>query len=82
MGLVAQAARGNHSTEGGTTDGQKQTPDEFSFEPMSKRRGIPLRDRRQARDRSVKGGEKELLERLGNTTLPCGSGRRFQELLS
>ena len=32
--------------------------------------------------RSVKGGEIELLERLGNNDpCPCGSGRRFQELL-
>jgi uncharacterized protein YecA (UPF0149 family) len=30
--------------------------------------------------RSVKGGEVELLERLGsNDPCPCGSGRRFQE---
>jgi uncharacterized protein YecA (UPF0149 family) len=32
--------------------------------------------------RTVKGGEKELIERLGNNDLcPCGSTRRFQELL-
>jgi len=30
----------------------------------------------------VKAGEKELLERLGNNDpCPCGSTRRFQELL-
>jgi len=33
-------------------------------------------------DRSVRGGEKELLEKLGRNDLcPCGSGRRFQEML-
>ena len=33
-------------------------------------------------DRSVRGGEKELLEKLGRNDLcPCGSGRRFQEVL-
>ena len=33
-------------------------------------------------DRSVRGGEKELLEKLGRNDLcPCGSGRRFQGVL-
>jgi len=33
-------------------------------------------------DRSVRGGEKELLEKLGRNDLcPCGSGHRFQEML-
>jgi hypothetical protein len=33
-------------------------------------------------DRTVRGGEKELLEKLGrNDPCPCGSGRRFQEVL-
>jgi SEC-C motif len=33
-------------------------------------------------DRSVRGGEKELLEKLGRNDLcPCGSRRRFQEML-
>jgi uncharacterized protein YecA (UPF0149 family) len=32
--------------------------------------------------RSVRGGEKELIEKLGaNDPCPCGSRRRFQELL-
>jgi hypothetical protein len=32
--------------------------------------------------RSVRGGEKELVEKLGARDLcACGSGRRFQELL-
>jgi hypothetical protein len=33
--------------------------------------------------RTVRGGEKELIEKLGRNDLyPCGSGRRFQEVLS
>jgi uncharacterized protein YecA (UPF0149 family) len=33
-------------------------------------------------DRAVRGGEKEFLEKLGRNDLcPCGSGRRFQEVL-
>ncbi|MEM7663874.1 MAG: SEC-C metal-binding domain-containing protein [Pseudomonadota bacterium] len=32
--------------------------------------------------RSVKGGEKELVEKLGRNDLcPCGSGKSFQEML-
>jgi hypothetical protein len=50
---------------------------------MSKRRrGFPSETRVKRGPRSVKGGEKELQERLGNNDpCPCGSGRRFQELL-
>jgi hypothetical protein len=50
---------------------------------MSKRRrGFPSETNVKRGPRSVKGGEKELLERLGNNDLcPCGSGRRFQALL-
>jgi len=50
---------------------------------MSKRRsGFPSQTRVKRGDRSVKGGEVELLERLGNNDpCPCGSGKRFQELL-
>src|SRR5204862_7669318 len=53
------------------------------FEPMSKRRrGLPSETNIKRGPRSVKGGEKELQERLGNNDpCPCGSGRRFQELL-
>jgi uncharacterized protein YecA (UPF0149 family) len=33
-------------------------------------------------DRAVRGGEQELLEKLGrNDPCPCSSGRRFQEVL-
>lgn len=32
--------------------------------------------------RSIKGGQKELVEKLGRNDLcPCGSGRLFQEVL-
>ena len=50
---------------------------------MSKRRlGFPSETNVKRGTRSVKRGEKELLERLGNNDpCPCGSGRRFQELL-
>ena len=50
---------------------------------MSKRRrGFPSETNVKRGVRSVKGGEKELQERLGNNDpCPCGSGRRFQELL-
>jgi uncharacterized protein YecA (UPF0149 family) len=53
------------------------------FEPTSKRRrGFPSEVQVKRGERSVKGGEKELLERLGaNDPCPCGSGRRFQVLL-
>jgi uncharacterized protein YecA (UPF0149 family) len=51
---------------------------------MSKRRrGFPSETAVKRGPRSLKRGEKELLERLGrNDPCPCGSGRRFQELLS
>jgi uncharacterized protein YecA (UPF0149 family) len=50
---------------------------------MSKRRrGFPSETHVKRGDRAVKGGEKELVERLGRNDLcPCGSGRRFQALL-
>jgi uncharacterized protein YecA (UPF0149 family) len=52
-------------------------------EPMSKRRrGFPSETRVKRGPRSARGGEVELLERLGNNDpCPCGSGRRFQEVL-
>jgi hypothetical protein len=50
---------------------------------MSKRRrGFSSEAQVKRGDRSVKGGTKELCEKLGNNDpCPCGSGRRFQELL-
>jgi uncharacterized protein YecA (UPF0149 family) len=52
------------------------------FEVTSKRRkGYPSEARVQRGHRIVHGG-KELLERLGRKDpCPCGSARRFQELL-
>jgi len=50
---------------------------------MSKRRrGFPSETHVKRGERSVKGGEVEMVERLGNNDpCPCGSGRRFQEVL-
>jgi hypothetical protein len=50
---------------------------------MSKRRrGFPSEQQVKRGDRGLRGGEKELLERLGkDDPCLCGSGRRFQELL-
>ena len=50
---------------------------------MSKRRrGYPSETGVKRGARSIKGGQVELLERLGaNDLCPCGSGRRFQALL-
>jgi hypothetical protein len=50
---------------------------------VSKRRpGFPSETNVKRGPRSVRGGLKELEERLGNNDLcPCGSGRSFQELL-
>jgi hypothetical protein len=44
--------------------------------------GYPSESHVKRGPRSVRGGEKELIEKLGaNDRCPCGSGRRFQELL-
>ncbi|MEL7231346.1 MAG: SEC-C metal-binding domain-containing protein [Pseudomonadota bacterium] len=53
------------------------------FERTSKRRkGFPSETRVKRGQRSVKGGEKELIEKLGrNDPCPCGSRRLFQTLL-
>ncbi|MEM1345762.1 MAG: SEC-C metal-binding domain-containing protein [Pseudomonadota bacterium] len=55
-----------------------------AFEPTSKRRrGFPSETRVKRGDQSVKGGDVELVEKLGrNDPCPCGSGRRFQAVLS
>jgi len=54
-----------------------------AFERTSKRRkGYPSETRVKRGHRFVRGGEKELLEKLGrNDPCPCGSGNRFQALL-
>jgi uncharacterized protein YecA (UPF0149 family) len=53
-----------------------------AFETMSKRRrGFPSETHVKKGDRVI-GGDKELIEKLGRNDLcPCGSGRRFQEML-
>ncbi len=57
----------------------KTTP---PFEVKSKRRkGFPS-ERRVKRGERVVHGDKELVEKLGrNDPCPCGSGKRFQEML-
>ena len=54
-----------------------------AFERSSKRRkGYPS-ETRVKRGQRVVHGDKELIEKLGRNDLcPCGSGRRFQTLLS
>ena len=53
-----------------------------AFEVMSKRRkGFPS-ERRVKRGQRVVRCDKELVEKLGRNDLcPCGSGKRFQEVL-
>ena len=53
-----------------------------AFERSSKRRrGFPSETRVKRGSRVVRG-DKELIEKLGrNDPCPCGSGRRFQEVL-
>ena len=53
------------------------------FEVTSKRRkGFPSETRVKRGLRFVRGGEKELVEKLRrNDPCPCGSGKRFQTLL-
>ena len=54
----------------------------FFYEPSSKRRkGFPS-ETKVKRGFRVVHGDKELREKLGRKDVcPCGSGRRFQELL-
>ena len=54
-----------------------------AFEVSSKRRkGYPSETRVKRGLRFVRGGEKELVEKLGRNDLcPCGSGKSFQALL-
>ena len=54
-----------------------------AFERTSKRRkGYPSETRVKRGHRTIKGGQIELLEKLGrNDPCPCGSGKRFQALL-
>lgn len=54
-----------------------------AFEVTSKRRkGFPSETRVKRGLRFVRGGEKELVEKLGRRDpCPCGSGKSFQTLL-
>src|SRR5689334_7369294 len=54
-----------------------------AFEVTSKRRkGFPSETRVKRGLRFVRGGDKELVEKLGrNDPCPCGSGKRFQGVL-
>ena len=61
---------------------RKLRPTSSAFEPMSKRRRSFPSETRVKRGVRIVGGDKELVERLGRNDLcPCGSRRRFQELL-
>lgn len=55
----------------------------LAFEVTSKRRkGFPSETRVKRGLRFVRGGEKELVEKLGRRDpCPCGSGKSFQALL-
>ena len=53
-----------------------------AFEVTSKRRKGFLSEKQVKRGERFVHGDKQLLEKLGRNDLcPCGSGRRFQELL-
>jgi uncharacterized protein YecA (UPF0149 family) len=54
----------------------------FPFERTSKRRKGFASETRVGRGQRIVHSDKELQEKLGRNDLcPCGSGRRFQELL-
>ncbi|RJF90356.1 SEC-C metal-binding domain-containing protein [Sphingomonas cavernae] len=61
----------------------RRTPTSPAFEVTSKRRkGFPSETRVKRGLHFVRGGEVELVEKLGRKDpCPCGSGQRFQELL-
>ena len=68
--------------QGGASWLNSKTSIHFPFERTSKRRkGFPS-ETQVKRGQRVVGGEKYLVEKLGrNDPCPCGSGRRFQEVL-
>ena len=68
--------------KGGVPWRNLKTSIHFPFERTSKRRkGFPS-ETQVKRGQRVVGGEKYLVEKLGRNDLcPCGSGRRFQEVL-
>src|SRR5215471_750664 len=62
--------------------GQRSSTNSSPFEPMSKRRRSFPSETRVKRGVRIVGGDKELVEKLGrNDPCPCGSKRRFQEML-
>lgn len=67
---------------GGPCESRSTSTTSTAFERTSKRRqGFPS-ETRVKRGRQVVHGDKELVEKLGrNDPCPCGSARRFQELL-
>jgi len=68
--------------QGGVPWLSTRNPIHFPLERTSKRRkGFPS-ETQVKRGQRVVGGEKYLVEKLGrNDPCPCGSGRRFQEVL-
>jgi SEC-C motif len=71
-----------YCTGGALCERNTKTRTGFNVEPTSKRRhGFPS-ETQVKRGHRVVGGHKELTEKLGrNDPCPCGSGRRFQEVL-
>jgi hypothetical protein len=67
---------------GGVPCNTKNSPTNPPFKRTSKRRrGYPS-ETKVRRGHRIVHGDKELLEKLGRNDLcPCGSGRRFQEVL-
>jgi hypothetical protein len=78
-----QSGRARDDTGGATCVTTKNIHRNIAFEPSRKRRkGFPS-ETSVKRGTRVVHGDKELVEKLGRNDLcPCGSGRRFQELLS
>src|SRR5262245_6772166 len=81
LGRLRFAQRRNYSG-GGLWQSVSVTRILAAFEPTSKRRcGYPS-ETRVKRGTRIVHGDKELVEKLGRRDLcPCGSGRRFQEVL-
>lgn len=82
---VIHATRRRAGLDGGVPCDTKIVMTRCGFERMSKRRrGFPSETHVKRGRRVVGGGamKKELIEKLGRNDLcPCGSGRRFQEVL-
>jgi hypothetical protein len=81
--MYSSAPQGTVITrKGGVPWLSSRTAIHFPFERISKRRkGFPS-ETQVKRGQRVVGGDKYLVEKLGrNDPCPCGSGRRFQEML-